>query len=179
MDPEAVAGLSHKARSRAGQGKSGAVHARYRCLMLCAAAGGRLPGPVQLRRVRWHRRQRGGCAGTAARRSDSSGSLKTAMPIIGLLAGRGLASTLGHAAHWIGAGLLVATGVYALIQAVRSRGDRDHVFRAQPGGQQAWRLIITGVAPSIDNLAVGFALGTYHVSLWAAIAIGAVSVGCP
>lgn len=105
------------------------------------------------------------------------GVFETAMPIIGLLAGRGLASTLGHAAHWIGAGLLVATGVYALIQAVRSRGDRHHDSGPSPAGQQAWRLIITGAALSIDNLAVGFALGTYHVSLLvAAIVIGAVSV---
>ncbi len=40
------------------------------------------------------------------------------------------------------------------------------------------RLLITGVALSIDNLAVGFAMGTYPVSLiLAAIIIGVVSVG--
>jgi len=38
-------------------------------------------------------------------------------------------------------------------------------------------MIITGLALSIDNLAVGFALGTYHVNLAvAAIVIGAVSI---
>jgi manganese efflux pump family protein len=38
-------------------------------------------------------------------------------------------------------------------------------------------LLVTGAALSIDNLAVGFALGTFHVSLAvAAIIIGAVSV---
>jgi manganese efflux pump family protein len=38
-------------------------------------------------------------------------------------------------------------------------------------------LLITGAALSIDNLAVGFALGTFHVSLaLAAIVIGAISV---
>jgi len=37
--------------------------------------------------------------------------------------------------------------------------------------------LVTGIALSIDNLAVGFALGTYHVSLpVAAAVIGAVSV---
>jgi putative Mn2+ efflux pump MntP len=39
------------------------------------------------------------------------------------------------------------------------------------------RLLVTGLALSIDNLAVGFALGTYHIALvLAAVVIGAVSV---
>jgi putative Mn2+ efflux pump MntP len=119
------------------------------------------------------------------------GVFETAMPIIGLLAGRGLARTLGHGAHWIGAALLIATGAYALIQAIRADGrpddthasaasaaDKDSPDRAaRPAGQQTWRLIITGAALSVDNLAVGFALGTYHISFGlAAIVIGAVSV---
>ena len=105
------------------------------------------------------------------------GLFETGMPVIGLLAGRSLASTLGHAAHWIGAALLIATGAYAVIQAIRS-ADRPHDDdRARPAGQRTWQLVITGAALSIDNLAVGFALGTYHVSLAvAAIVIGAVSV---
>lgn len=38
-------------------------------------------------------------------------------------------------------------------------------------------LLVTGLALSIDNLAVGFALGAYHVSVvLAAVVIGAVSV---
>jgi putative Mn2+ efflux pump MntP len=37
--------------------------------------------------------------------------------------------------------------------------------------------VLTGLALSIDNLAVGFALGTYHVSLIvAAVVIGTTSV---
>ena len=42
------------------------------------------------------------------------------MPIIGLLAGRSLAGRLGHGAHWIGAALLIATGAYTVIQAIRT-----------------------------------------------------------
>jgi manganese efflux pump family protein len=104
------------------------------------------------------------------------GAFETAMPIIGLLAGRSLAGTLGHGAHWIGAALLIATGAYAVIQAIRTDIRPDDT-QASPAGQQTWRLIITGIALSIDNLAVGFALGTYHVSFAiAAIAIGVVSV---
>ena len=105
------------------------------------------------------------------------GVFEAAMPVLGLLAGRGLAGTLGHAAHWIGAGLLIATGAYAVIQALRSPHVPDNDAPAGRAGQQTWRLLVTGAALSIDNLAVGFALGTYHVSLpVAAIVIGAVSV---
>lgn len=105
------------------------------------------------------------------------GLFETSMPIIGLLLGRSLAATLGHAAHWIGAALLVATGGYALIQAVRNPAIQDSQARAAPAGQRTGRLVVTGVALSIDNLAVGFALGTFHVSLaLSAIVIGAISV---
>ena len=105
------------------------------------------------------------------------GLFETAMPIVGLLLGRSLASSLGHAAHWIGAALLMATGLYAIVQAIR----RPHRYRDQdqaaPAGQRTGRLLVTGAALSIDNLAVGFALGTFHVSFAvAAVIIGAVSV---
>ena len=105
------------------------------------------------------------------------GVFETAMPILGLLAGRSLAGTLGHAAHWIGAALLIVTGIYTLIQAIRSPDSQGNETEAGQAGQRTGRLLITGFALSIDNLAVGFALGTYHVGLAvAAIAIGAVSV---
>jgi putative Mn2+ efflux pump MntP len=39
------------------------------------------------------------------------GAFEAARPILGILASRGLAETLGRAAHWVGAGLLIATGV--------------------------------------------------------------------
>ena len=119
------------------------------------------------------------------------GLFETGMPILGLLLGHSLARTLGHAAHWIGAALLIAVGSYALIQAVRDRsadhhsadhhnaGDRgdNRKPEAAGAGQGTGRLLVTGLALSVDNLAVGFALGAYHVDvLLAAVVIGAVSV---
>ena len=105
------------------------------------------------------------------------GLFETAMPILGLLLGHTLAHTLGQAAHWIGATLLIATGIYTLFQAARTHSTDDSEHQAATANQHTGRLLITGIALSIDNLAVGFALGTYHVSvLLAAVVIGAVSV---
>ena len=104
------------------------------------------------------------------------GVFETGMPLLGLLLGRSLAHTLGHAAHWIGAALLIATGCYAVLQAARSRAGEQRK-PAVAAAQRTGQLLVTGAALSIDNLAVGFALGTYHVSLAvAAITIGVVSV---
>ena len=111
------------------------------------------------------------------------GVLEAAMPVAGLVLGRALAGPLGANAHYLGGALLVATGLYNLAQTYLSRRADDPGEPTvaspdtQPAPQHAGRLLITGVALSIDNLAVGFALGTYHVSLAVAAAvIGAVSV---
>ncbi len=106
------------------------------------------------------------------------GVFETGMPILGLLLGHGLARTLGHGAHWLGAALLIVTGLYAMIQAARGQRADGAESQAVAGRQSTGRLLVTGLALSIDNLAVGFALGAYRVGLLlAAIAIGAVSVG--
>jgi manganese efflux pump family protein len=104
------------------------------------------------------------------------GLFEAGMPVIGLLLGRGLAGALGGATRWTGAGLLIATGAYTVIQSLRSRGQ-DGDGQQAVDGQSTGRLLVTGAALSVDNLAVGFALGAYHVNLvLAAVTIGAVSV---
>jgi putative Mn2+ efflux pump MntP len=118
-----------------------------------------------------------GISGTNARTRLKVGIIfglfETGMPIAGVALGRGLAQSLGRSARWITAGLLIATGVWAVVQAVRG----DHQAVPAPDGQHSGRLVITGLAISVDNLAVGFALGAFHVSLAvAAVTIGGISV---
>lgn len=114
--------------------------------------------------------------GTRLRVGIIFGSFETGMPVLGLLLGHDLAQALGHAARWTGSGLLVAIGLCALRQAIRAEREAGRP-RARSAGVPARRLLIAGFALSLDNLAVGFALGTYHVSLAVAAAvIGAVSV---
>jgi putative Mn2+ efflux pump MntP len=117
----------------------------------------------------------GSSARTRLRVGIVFGLFEAGMPIAGLALGRGLAGALGGAARWVSASLLIATGTWAVLQALRppfgaAAGPSD-------GGLGTGRLILTGLALSIDNLAVGFALGAFHVSLpVAAVVIGAVSV---
>jgi manganese efflux pump family protein len=93
------------------------------------------------------------------------GVFEAGMPVAGLALGHDLASSLGHAAHWIGGALLIAVGGYTLVSAGPS---------SAPAPVGWWRLLVTGLALSLDNLAAGFALGTYHVTLWLAVPVIAI-----
>jgi len=110
------------------------------------------------------------------------GLFEAGMPVLGLLLGHGLADTLGLAARWLGGAVLIAFGAvqgWGLIQARRGGGG-DPGGLARPGRtgyQGPGRMLIGGLALSGDNLAAGFALGAYHVSLAvAATVFGVVSV---
>jgi putative Mn2+ efflux pump MntP len=114
---------------------------------------------------------------TARRRLEVAvvfGLFETGMPLLGLILGHDAAHGVGNATRWIGGGLLITTGAYAVIQAIRANaGGAQPETSSLPIG----RLWLTALALSVDNLAVGFALGTYPVNLAvAALVIGAVSV---
>lgn len=101
------------------------------------------------------------------------GLFEAGMPLVGLALGHALASGLGRETRWIGGGLLVAIGLFGLLSGtvLAGRPTRPNI------GAGRGRLALTGLALSIDNLAVGFALGAYHVSVvLAAIIIAVVSV---
>lgn len=101
------------------------------------------------------------------------GLFETGMPLAGIALGNRVAAAVGDAERWISAGLLIATGAWSLVQAVRGGPDGSPA----DGNQRTWRLAVTALAISVDNLAVGFALGGFHVSFAVAtITIGAVSV---
>ncbi len=112
------------------------------------------------------------------------GLFEAAMPVAGLVLGRSVAAGLGQAARWLGAAALIAVGTVSLVQTWRSR-DRKESGEPRPGEQRPgeprpWgtgRVLVSGLALSADNLAVGFALGAYHISLpVAAVVFGTVSV---
>jgi putative Mn2+ efflux pump MntP len=99
------------------------------------------------------------------------GLFEATMPLLGLVLGRQVATSLGSTSAYVGGGLLIATGSYTVLQARRHRSDHASV------GTRLGRLLVTGAALSIDNLVVGFALGTHKVPLaLAAVVIAVVSV---
>jgi putative Mn2+ efflux pump MntP len=107
------------------------------------------------------------------------GTFEALMPILGLLLGRGVARSLGSVSAYLGGGLLVAAGFYTFWQGRRRQSEIAPASDSDiaPAGTRFGSLLLVGAALSIDNLIVGFALGTYKVSLvLAAITIAVVSV---
>jgi putative Mn2+ efflux pump MntP len=101
------------------------------------------------------------------------GLFETGMPIIGLVIGHKVAHTLGGNANIIGGVLLGLAGIYIMLSGLRKTDDKE-VAQASNG----WgKLLIAGLSLSIDNLIIGFGLGTRHQSLLlAAVVIGVTSV---
>jgi putative Mn2+ efflux pump MntP len=84
------------------------------------------------------------------------------MPAAGMLIGTRLAGPLGSAARWAGAGILFATAVWGLIEALRGDDDAPKIWHG-------WRLLVSGAALSLDDLAVGLALGTVRFPILLAV----------
>jgi manganese efflux pump family protein len=107
------------------------------------------------------------------------GLFEGAMPLVGLVIGRTAAGGLGGHAGLVAGVVLCLAGGYTLVESVRSKGhagDGDDV-ELSAAGPSVGHLVILGAALSLDNLAVGFALGAYHVNaIVAALVIGVVSM---
>jgi manganese efflux pump family protein len=120
------------------------------------------------------------------------GVFEAGMPIVGLLIGAQTVASLGHASRWLAAGLLIAIGGYFLAESFRGADDDSRGLTDAPADGSSsprrvtqppgfpgglGRLLLAGLALSVDNLAVGFALGSYHISvILGAVTIGVVSV---
>ncbi len=100
------------------------------------------------------------------------GLFEGAMPVVGLLLGHSLANVFGSAVTPVAGALLGVVGAYTIVTGLRHDGevatDPTLDFR---------QLVPIAAALSIDNLIIGFALGTYHVNIVvAAVTIAVVSV---
>src|ERR1700693_3956482 len=113
-------------------------------------------------------------AKTRIRVGVAFGFFEALMPLIGLLLGQAVAGYIGHhLTGYVAGGILILTGAYTIRQGWglerKEQGDGPNL--------QTQSLLITAVALSIDNLAVGFALAVYHIQIvLAAPTMGAVSV---
>jgi len=100
------------------------------------------------------------------------GLYEAVMPVVGLLLGHSLAHALGGASQAIAGTILALAGTYAIVTELISERDSH-----ERGEMSTKRLVLVGAALSIDNIVIGFALGTYHVNVaGAALLIATVSV---
>jgi manganese efflux pump family protein len=109
------------------------------------------------------------------------GAFEAGMPVVGLLIGQGLATEAGLVVRWPGAILLMLIGALGVVRSLRARRvnppSADATAPAMIPPRGTLRLLASGLVLSMDNLVVGFALGTYGTGIAVgAIVIGAVSV---
>jgi putative Mn2+ efflux pump MntP len=107
------------------------------------------------------------------------GLFEAGMPIIGLLIGHGAEQTFGRTTRYVGGALLVAVGLWILLEARHAAPERaDQQPEQQPEQQPMMRLLLTALGLSIDNLVIGFGLGVTKTPLALALVVFAVvSVG--
>lgn len=88
------------------------------------------------------------------------------MPVIGLLIGQRLGTLLGAIAVYIAAGILVIIGGFEIKEAVMDDDDDNELLLT---GERQRPLLLIGLSVSLDELAVGFALGVLHVPIGPAL----------
>jgi len=88
-----------------------------------------------------------------------------AMPIAGLLLGRGLGTALGSAADYVAILVLGTVGVWMLVS------DEEVETRqvAELSKRHGVALLALGVSVSLDELAMGFTIGLIGLSIWFAV----------
>ncbi|HYL07593.1 MAG TPA: manganese efflux pump [Candidatus Udaeobacter sp.] len=112
---------------------------------------------------------------TRVRVGIAFGFFEALMPVVGLLLGEAVAGFFGQYGKYLGAAILILTGAYTIIQA-RQAALEGKARMARSLRLQS--LLVTALALSIDNLAVGFALSIYDIPIAvAALVFGVVSVG--
>lgn len=102
------------------------------------------------------------------------GFFEALMPLLGLLLGHAVAGFFGHYGKYVGGAILILTGAYTIIQ---GRVIQVEQKARMPRSARMQSLLVTALALSVDNLAVGFALAVYQIQiLLAALTMAVVSV---
>jgi putative Mn2+ efflux pump MntP len=95
------------------------------------------------------------------------------MPVLGLLVGQRLGTLFGEIAGYLAAAILVSIGGLEIKEAIMDDDDDEPINLGLTGEKQR-PLALIGLSVSLDELAVGFALGVLHVSIGPALAYIAV-----
>ena len=87
-----------------------------------------------------------------------------AMPVIGLLLGRGLGSAMGSAADDVAIAVLAGVGIWMLVVEEDETGKVGEL-----SSRHGVALLALGVGISLDELAMGFTIGLLGLSIWLAV----------
>ncbi len=99
---------------------------------------------------------------------------ETLMPLVGLLLGYAASLFISNILHYIGPFLLIAVGLWALVEEIRERLEKRKLNQAAPpqntaslaplGKSSGWgQQLLLALSVSLDELAVGFSLGTVTI----------------
>ena len=92
------------------------------------------------------------------------------MPLVGLLIGQRLGTVFGGYATYIAATILVGIGIVELRESLTDDDNDDNADApALPSPMRSRPLVLIALSISLDELAVGFALGVLHVPLGPAL----------
>ncbi len=83
------------------------------------------------------------------------------MPVVGLLLGRSLSAALSEVAGYAAAIILLIVGLLTIREALSNEQEAQPALVADDNR----RLLLAGLSVSLDEFAVGFALGALNVSL--------------
>jgi putative Mn2+ efflux pump MntP len=97
------------------------------------------------------------------------GAFQALMPALGYLGGAYFKDAIEAWDHWVAFGLLAAVGGHMIWEATAGTVQEEAVARANPF--QWRRLLVLGVATSLDAAAVGLTLALIDVPLLASVAI--------
>ncbi len=100
--------------------------------------------------------------GQALRAGIIFGAIEGVLPLLGWLAGRGASIYVVAWDHWLAFSVLALLGVHMIHAGLTSSNADDH---AQAAGDGFWMLAVTGLATSIDALAVGVGLAFVEVPM--------------
>jgi putative Mn2+ efflux pump MntP len=89
------------------------------------------------------------------------------MPLVGLLLGRAIASTIGAAANYLAIAILAFVAIWTLL----SDDETEDRGIAGLSTRRGMALIGLGLSVSIDELAMGFSIGLLHLPIWLAVAL--------
>ena len=89
------------------------------------------------------------------------------MPMIGLAFGHALGTVIGTSADYIAIAVLAWLGVWMLVH----EDENESAKAAQLASGSGLMLVAIGVSISLDELAMGFTIGLFHLSIWLAVVL--------